>query len=493
MKKFLTICVGLLLSFVVTACSKPVEIVQEEAAGWMELYSGYSGEEMKANIQIYLDENNMITGIYCDDAIAEAIAKKADVKGKSIKEGYVALLDAGCTLGYYNADEMVAVNIIKEQECMHSELAEWTVGYVQESKNYFDFSMHRDETYTGKLVAISAESDEKYWIQTKVYENGVLKLEEGVADDGATSEIRWEAENVYSYSINKRPNGDFNETFYEEGQILKEISHQTDGSHMEKFYENGQIVRMTSMDDKNEIEILYENGKMKKLVQKGTDGSYYENIYDANEVYQETHEIKADGSKLDSIYYSNGNKKEENYVLADNSTQKHQYYKNGKTKYSYIKTADGTVREWEYNENGVNIYYYEKLADGSYSKQTFDADGNQIKSESENFVKTYVYQDGKLIKETYKDSQQSSESYYDLDGNVTKVVTSDRNGTITAIYAPNNILIESEYIRADGFCTKTKYNEKGVCIYSYTKEADGSVLIQYFDDNGNLVKQEMGM
>ncbi len=506
MKKFLTICVGLILCFALTACNNSAsgtqnggifgstsrETLYRESSWAINMSVGTSEEEPRAYFTIYLDENKIITDFYCEDEMAEEIVKKADVKGKNIEEGYVTLLDAGCALGYYNAEALLGVHIEKDLECIDAEFAEWTADYVQESKNYFSFSMGVRKEYTGELVYITKDSSGVFWISTYVFENGVLKLQQGVATDGATSETRWEAENVCSYSINKRANGDFSETFYENGQVVKEIMHQIDGLHMEQFYENGQIVRSTSVDDKNERETLYENGKIKHHVQKGTDGTYYETVYGANEETLESHEIDADGNKFDKTYYANGNRKEENYVYADNRVQKHQYYENGKNMYSYMKEADGTVREWKYNENGVNVYYYEKLPNGSYTKQTWDAAGNLIGEESENFAKTCTYQDGKLVKETYKDSEQSSETYYDADGNVTKVITNDRNGKSTAIYAPNNILKESEFIRVDGLYTKTKYNENGVCIYRYIKETDGSVLIQYFDDNGNLVKQERG-
>ena len=121
--------------------------------------------------------------------------------------------------------------------------------------------------------------------------------------------------------------------------------------------------------------------------------------------------------------------------------------------------------------NGVKSKEYRTCDDGSEYVNTFDEYGVLISSESINATGTHVittfYTNGNIESKHEYGPNGDNKYYYDIDGNKTKYEGKDNYGyPVTGTYAKD-----------------------GSAVFK-TKLPDGSVIVSYYDANGNFIKEE---
>ena len=118
----------------------------------------------------------------------------------------------------------------------------------------------------------------------------------------------------------------------EDGNYIQTTHLYEDGSYNDSYYENGNLVKVISIDP---------------------NGVRSESIYDekGNSVYYLCED--PNGSCQEIEYFSNGMPQWSLTRNPDGSYCEFEYYESGMVKHEYTSNADGSTDEWYYDENGI--------------------------------------------------------------------------------------------------------------------------------------------
>ena len=165
---------------------------------------------------------------------------------------------------------------------------------------------------------------------------------------------------------------------------------------------------------------------------------------------------------------------------------------------SYEYDADGRIisntTSWNYG-----------FGDGSETDAyTYDDNGNLLtltKSYSYSdypSVKKYIYEDGKLVKETFSDDESYGTKYvYGADGKISESYSFNGDDeTLWQTYSyTDNTMVQTEEWDGWTFVHTTFYNDNGD-IEKWEYKCNGEVMITHnysYDADGNLTKQDVSI
>lgn len=275
-----------------------------------------------------------------------------------------------------------------------------------------------DELFVDEYEADAAKFKDYY----KGGKDGILVRSECFMEDGSYSEILYNEDGTFAYSIFRGADGStFEEEYYPNGISKKSIVTNPDGSWMEYHYADNGIV-----DNENQIyytgtviyqkevaadgtvvyemetELRYEDDGTYWTVDTYDDGSVREAHYTAegvlmgdkytdptNGMNSET-EYAEDGTMLRSVYddTANGVRTETEYypnaipmtmkVTRADSYTIMEYYESGYLKHEYYEHEDGTITEDKLNEAGFLVYTH--IISSGYDTEYFgDEESNLVK------------------------------------------------------------------------------------------------------------------
>ena len=231
------------------------------------------------DIQLYLDENQMIIYVYCweDSDIATEISKQIDITGKNVKDGLLAIFDAGYTLGYISESKPMGFLVWDygpEPNRLYAQLNSWLVEYMWESQRYYEvaFAMTKEEwsKYCGESVELRKDVDGVFWKHKKRYENGVCMSWEKISTYGDIERAEFSEEGellgTALYWYTEKADGTINETKWNE---------QGNRIYHYEFRPNGKVV--------TEIEIkCNDQGVPTYNYEKSRDGTTRTRWFDEN-------------------------------------------------------------------------------------------------------------------------------------------------------------------------------------------------------------------
>ena len=161
-----------------------------------------------------------------------------------------------------------------------------------------------------------------------------------------------------------------------------------------------------------------------------------------------------------------------------------------------------------YNENGAlseSISYDKDGEEKHRETNTYDSDGNLIKTVRENYKKIYhtieyIYENGNKVKQiatAYDDESYEgvSEFFYDENNKLIKEISTEPSGTTTVTEYQNDLIIKQQRTNKDGKIisdSEYQYDDKGNILqqtllivdqqssYKYTYDEDGNQLTETY-------------
>lgn len=218
------------------------------------------------------------------------------------------------------------------------------------------------------------------------------------------------------------------------------------------YYDSGNIKSQKSTLDNGDytLECYYEDGTMSSYTSQ-MDGTYTEEHYDENGNSVSSYFKNSNGDEQTITYYSNGNEKSVDIIFADGDYYADTYYENGNPATSKKQMGDHYIEE-SFREDGKRTSSFERYSDGGEQTVIYYSNGNQKSSE-------VTWPDGEYLIERYCE-----------------------DGTLC---------YRSQYM--DGHLSEDKYDENGVCIYSYFKNESGYEQTITYYSNGIKKSLEMIM
>ena len=172
-----------------------------------------------------------------------------------------------------------------------------------------------------------------------------------------------------------------------------------------------------------------------------------------------------------------------------------------------------------YNEKGAlseSVSYDKDGEEKHRETNTYDSDGNLIKTVSENYKKIYhtieyIYENGNKVKQiatAYDDESYEgvSEFFYDENNKLIKEISTEPNGTTTVTEYQNGLIIKQQRTNKDGEIisgSEYQYDDKGNILqqdllivdqqssYKYTYDKDGNQLTEtYKKGNSTTVREK---
>lgn len=171
-----------------------------------------------------------------------------------------------------------------------------------------------------------------------------------------------------------------------------------------------------------------------------------------------------------------------------------------------------------YNEKGAlseSVSYDKDGEEKHRETNTYDSDGNLIKTVSENYKKIYhtieyIYENGNKVKQiatAYDDESYEgvSEFFYDEDNKLIKEITTEPSGITTVTEYQNGLIIKQQRTNKDGEIisgSEYQYDDKGNILqqdllivdqqssYKYTYDEDGNQLTETYKKGDSTTVRE---
>ena len=258
---------------------------------------------------------------------------------------------------------------------------------------------------------------------TRVYHNGdPLHYTETNLNNEST-EYKCNPDGSIIYSRLESANGDFDETWFENGVIIKShsITTQDDGTKVDAYFEKGILVSQKSTSpDGTKVDTYFEKGIITSETRIQPDGVRMETSFDNGVPVLESWSTP-DGEVWE-VHYKNGVISKANGIFGDSVWYK--IYTNGVMTLYRRDASDGTYWEERYTESGVLYYhatYHAGLGTGSIDTITFNPNGTKAYQITENV-------DGSTYEVTHdSEGKPISWRHVDANGNVTQGIF-DANG-----------------------------------------------------------------
>lgn len=229
---------------------------------------------------------------------------------------------------------------------------------------------------------------------TRVYHNGDPLHYTETNLNNESIEYKCNPDGSVIYSRLESANGGFDETWFENGVIIKShsITMQDDGTKVDAYFEKGIITSETRVQpDGVRMEKTYDNGVPVLENWSTPDGEVWE------------------------VHYENGVISKSNGIFGDSVWYK--IYTNGVMTLYRRDASDGTYWEERYTESGVLYYhatYHAGLGTGSIDTITFNPNGTKAYQITENI-------DGSTYEVTHdSEGKPISWRHVDANGNVTQ-------------------------------------------------------------------------
>ena len=159
-----------------------------------------------------------------------------------------------------------------------------------------------------------------------------------------------------------------------------------------------------------------------------------------------------------------------------------------------------------YNEKGAlseSVSYDKDGEEKHRETNTYDSDGNLIKTVSENYKKIYhtieyIYENGNKVKQiatAYDDESYEgiSEFFYDENNKLIKEISTEPNGTTTVTEYQNDLIIKQQRTNKDGEIisgSEYQYDDKGNILQQDLLIVDQQSSYKYtYDEGGNQLTE----
>lgn len=351
-----------------------------------------------------------------------------------------------------------------------------------------------------KLMEYYAVKDIANGAYKRFYPTGGLECEGNFVDDNYNGETKCYFPDGTIQTIVNYKNGTLHGPFKkynESGKIIIEAQYkddQIDGFYKEYYhdgvlkqeaiYQNGKPVSNTNYYPNKNIKssYTYQNGKLNTIEYFTYDGQIYKReTYDGKEEYSLVESFGKNKEKYQTHHFKNGNYSHSEYNLSNINSSK------SKSKNSYINynSLGIIVTEGNFSKTKpVGTWnYYDQLG-LLISKNTFDSDGNYLKTEGflNNGDKDFTvqYKDGQYygLYEDFWNNKTKFTQYYDENGLNGPEVSYYDNGITKAegFYVNNNLSYDLKYYTLDGVLFNKNYyiNDKIVESTFYLTDKENS-------------------
>lgn len=426
MKKILSICFGLLVCLVLTACG------------------GSEGETLASDIIVHVEVNpsfdihvnndGTIKSVDCLNEDAQNVYAEMDLTGTAYEDGFKQLLTAIHDAGFMSEDAKITVDIKQKSSVTYdvskvtdeviadfdanvaavesdvsSEVAEeqqaeklgiWTLEiYTYPASATYVSHEHQVKIglLNNRIVSVTCEEDFMDDIDIKgvdLYE-GLSKILNAMHENGYLGSDR--SLNIYGRLSNEALQIElyqFVATYQKENDLDVANTYVGDLAKAGGNYEivsNGEIVKVGKLEGAwYERRETYQNSVLRTVIIESEDGirRYQEEQYNTNGVITSAIVEMADGTSHEQRYDVNG---EMTYNIAtseDGQTVEELFLENGVPIKKILRGVDyifthlydenGNITESteEYSDGSKNIYYYENGNQVGHTR--YDANGNVI-------------------------------------------------------------------------------------------------------------------
>lgn len=268
----------------------------------------------------------------------------------------------------------------------------------------------------------------------------------------------------------------------------------SDGSTYEAtYYSNGNMEseKTTWPNGDYVYATYYEDGTAASYIEQ-TGDDYIEEHYDGDGNPVSAYYQFASGDVLSETYYSNGNLKTEDYISASGDDYHETYYASGILATSKRHSGDYYIEE-SFDENGTPVSSFERFSDGGEKTVIYYSNGEMKSSDviwpNGEYIKERYYEDGTLCFGSQNMDGCLSEDQYDENG--VRISSYFRNASgyeQTETYYSNGSKKSLEMIMENGDYEYITYYENGQVSYHLQKQ-DGQSWEYYYDEDGNRISK----
>ena len=445
---------------------------------------------------LYLDSTRNILSAEAGNEDAEALFAQLDVAGKPYAEGMAALLSEAYDQGYLAEGSQISISL----EIVDAAGLDLTAIHAPIAQFEQDNGVAVEAGLSLKTNQVPEEGETAVIDGQKVYVHRVdvhNNSGNGVQIVYATRRVLFEDPEKYAVkSVYQGYNGDYGETYFDNGMRIKSFRVNADGSSEEfTYYSNGNQKTVSVIESNGDYqnEEYYESGSMKRIVSQ-FGGDYSESDFAENGELLYGKYRYADGTYGEEFYDGNGNRTGYNKYQPNGDYEIWEFYSNDNTK-TVEFLADGNYSKTTYNEDGTMASSLSKNSDGTQteSEYTWYESGNLKRLVSQNngdYSETDYAENGNILYGTYRNADGTyGEAFYDDSGNCTGYNKYQPNGDyeIVELYANGNF--KTQEYSSGGFHAIGKYNEDSSLQYHYDSDEGGR---EFFFSGGKLTKAVVG-
>lgn len=356
MKKFLRVCIGLLLCLMLTACGGLDDVSDDESDALgglitrMQPITVFSAtipdsDLVMAGVELYLDENSTISSVTGQTSDVKEFGKSLGLEGLDLEEGLTKLFNAMQEKGYLDENKYMNIYVDSEDRKinLYNLIAKYEIENDIDLYDTYVYYLHEYNVINGDLVRVWKQ-DGSWYESTKTYQKGVLRKLVFGSESGYTRyrEEHYDENGVITSYICEDEDGYHDYKFDTEGMPLYQvITSDDDQTKLERFFEGGVLVKEILTSPEYVSTTLYnENGTRSSFVCKMADGTYHDYKYDEN------------GMPLYQVI-----------TLGDGYTKQEHFYENGVVVKQIISSPDyiGTTL---YDASGNIIEFTEEYLEG---------------------------------------------------------------------------------------------------------------------------------
>lgn len=352
--------------------------------------------------KLYLDAEQNIIRAETVNEDAKALFTELDVTGQPYADGMVTLLNAAYDQGYLKDGGKITIGFeivngeavdfaaiaapidqIQRDNGITVEMSATLLGVELPTENQETDVINGQKVYIYR-IPVTGNNGQQVGVRT-VY----ASKQPGFFEDPMDHAVK---------SIYQGNNGEYIETYYENGAVSQFTSTMADGTiENATYYSNGNQKNRSIIYPNGDYsnDEWYENGKMKRMVSQ-LDGYFKEVVNTEEGVTTYLKFQDPDGTHGEEFCDEDGNRTGYSRYKPNGNYEIKGFYSDGK-----IKTEeylfDGVYGKHAYREDGTRISSESKGPDGSLCKYTYHANGNMASYE-DGFTSQTFYENGQVKK-----------------------------------------------------------------------------------------------